>query len=142
MPNDTVTLALDGDVSLDVFASAANDLAALINALSSEIAGQDRPQWTVQYLDGGSATMMFGAQGSEEEPPDLPDRRSFEADRDPVMALPRETGGAPAVLLGQGRVRTCEGAHRQPSRGRATRGPHPVRADGGSCRPLAAHPTM
>ncbi|MCY4085407.1 MAG: hypothetical protein OXG37_00610 [Actinomycetia bacterium] len=67
MANDTVTLALDGDVSLDVFASAAKDLAALINALSSEIAGQDRPQWTVQYLDGGSATMTFGARGSEEE---------------------------------------------------------------------------
>ena len=67
MPNDTVTLALDGDVSVDVFASAAKDLAALINALSSEIAGQDRPEWIVQYLDGGSATMTFGAQGSEEE---------------------------------------------------------------------------
>jgi hypothetical protein len=65
--NDSITYSLSGEVSLDVFASAVKDLAVLVDALSVEIAGQDRPEWIVQYLDAGSATMTFAAQGVEEE---------------------------------------------------------------------------
>jgi hypothetical protein len=67
MPNDSITYSLSGDVSLDVLASALKDLAALVDALSAEIVGQDRPSWIVEYLDAGSATMTFAGQGVEEE---------------------------------------------------------------------------
>jgi len=65
--NDTITLALSGEVSLDQFAAAVKDFSALVDALSAEIAGQDRAEWIVEYLDAGSATMTFAGQATEEE---------------------------------------------------------------------------
>lgn len=67
MANDTITLALSGEVSLDQFAAAVKDFSALVDALSAEIAGQDRAEWIVEYLDAGSATMTFAGQATEEE---------------------------------------------------------------------------
>lgn len=67
MQNDSITYSLSGEVSLDLFASTVKDLATLVDALSAEIAGKDRPEWIVEYLDAGSATMTFAGQGVEEE---------------------------------------------------------------------------
>jgi len=64
----TITLALSGEVSLDQFAAAVKDFSALVDALSAEIADQDRAEWIVEYLDAaGSATMTFAGQATEEE---------------------------------------------------------------------------
>jgi hypothetical protein len=65
--NDSITLALNGEVSLEQFASAASDLAALVDALSAEIAGKQRTEWFVEYLDAGSATMTFAGQAEEDD---------------------------------------------------------------------------
>ena len=67
MPNDSITYALTGEISKEVFAAAAQDLSALIDALAAEIVGKDRPQWIVEYLEAGSATMTFVGVGEEVE---------------------------------------------------------------------------
>jgi len=65
VPNDSITYALSGEVSKEVFADAARDLSALIDALATEIVGKDRPQWVVEYLEAGSATMTFAGVGED-----------------------------------------------------------------------------
>lgn len=67
MAQDTITLALSGEVSLDQLASAARNLAALVSALSDEVAGKERPEWIVEYLDAGSATMTLAGRAIEED---------------------------------------------------------------------------
>lgn len=67
MANDSITLALSGDVSLDQLAAAMKDLSTLVDALQAEIAGQERAEWIVEYLDAGSATMTFAGQAAAEE---------------------------------------------------------------------------
>lgn len=67
MSNDSITYALTGEVSKDAFAAAARDLSALIDALAAEIVGKDPPQWVVEYLEAGSATMTFAGVGENVE---------------------------------------------------------------------------
>ena len=67
MANDSITYALTGEISKDVFAAAARDLSALIDALAAEIVGKDAPQWVVEYLEAGSATMTFAGVGEDVE---------------------------------------------------------------------------
>lgn len=67
MANDTITLSLSGEVSLDQLADAAKDLSALVDALSGEIAKHERAEWIVEYLEAGSATMTFAGQAADEE---------------------------------------------------------------------------
>ncbi len=67
MANDTITLALSGEVSLEEFAAASAELAALMNSLAAEIVGKEQTEWFVEYLDAGSATMTFVGQAEEED---------------------------------------------------------------------------
>ena len=54
MPNDTVTLALDGDVPLEEFARTMGRFAELVNALSEEV-GSPGLDWVVDDLQVSSA---------------------------------------------------------------------------------------
>ncbi len=67
MPNDTVTFALDGDVSLDVFADEVRELTALLVDLSTGIERNASIEWIIVDLKPGSAelTMRGDAQASE-----------------------------------------------------------------------------
>jgi hypothetical protein len=56
MPKDTITLVLNGEVSLRDFSDAVGGLLALISGLQKEIAGQASIEWLVDSLDAGSAT--------------------------------------------------------------------------------------
>ncbi len=55
MAKDTVTIALDGEVTLQRFSSAISNLVALINALSKEIISGGSIKWIVQSLEVSSA---------------------------------------------------------------------------------------
>ena len=55
MPNDTLTLALSGDVSLEDFAKAMENFSALINELTAELARDTSIEWVIDELAGGSA---------------------------------------------------------------------------------------
>jgi len=65
--NDTVTLAVSGEVSLDQFASVVRDFSALIDGLSKDVAGDEQPDWIVEYLDAGSATLTFVGEAQDEK---------------------------------------------------------------------------
>ncbi len=67
MALDTITLGVSGEVSLDAFTAVVSDFTALVNALSSEVAGPEEPEWFVEYLDAGSATLTFVGQARDEE---------------------------------------------------------------------------
>ncbi|MFN8187800.1 MAG: hypothetical protein U0R69_12085 [Gaiellales bacterium] len=55
MANDTVTLALEGDVSLPAFAEAVQRFSGLVDALSRDVAGHPELRWVVSELEAGSA---------------------------------------------------------------------------------------
>lgn len=55
MPKDTVTLVLNGEVSLRDFSEAIGGLLALVGGLQKEIAGQANIEWLIDSLDAGSA---------------------------------------------------------------------------------------
>lgn len=67
MPNDSITLGLTGEVSLDQLTEAVKNLSALVTALSAEVARPGEAEWIVEYLDAGSATLTFAGQAAEEE---------------------------------------------------------------------------
>jgi hypothetical protein len=51
MDNDTLTLALNGDVSLRDFAQAMAQFSALVQGLTIEIAGDAAIEWVIDTLD-------------------------------------------------------------------------------------------
>lgn len=55
MAKDTLTFALEGDVALDQFASAMNNLNTLLNSLSNEVGGGAKVEWIIDELVSGSA---------------------------------------------------------------------------------------
>ena len=55
MAQDNLTLVLDGEVTLDEFATAVKGLKDLVNALSREAAKKERIKWVVADLESGSA---------------------------------------------------------------------------------------
>jgi hypothetical protein len=55
MVNDTVTLALEGDVSLPVFAEAVSRFNRLVSALSRDVIRHPELRWVVSELEAGSA---------------------------------------------------------------------------------------
>lgn len=55
MPKDTLTLVLDGQVTLSDFAAALNRFSRLISALEDEVAHGREISWTVESLEAGSA---------------------------------------------------------------------------------------
>ena len=66
MAHDSITYSLSGEVSLDVFASSASDLRALVEALSAEIVGKHATEWVIEYMEAGSATWTFAGRGDAE----------------------------------------------------------------------------
>ena len=57
MANDTITLALDGDVSLDDFAKAMQNFMRLANALTRTAGDRKSVEWVVDQLDRSSAVV-------------------------------------------------------------------------------------
>jgi hypothetical protein len=55
MPSDTITMALEGDVYLDDFATAVKGLQSLISALAAEIAKEAKIAWVIDALERSSA---------------------------------------------------------------------------------------
>jgi hypothetical protein len=108
VPNDSITYSLSGEVSLSVFASAVKDIQALIEALAAEIVGgKDRPEWIVEYLEAGSATMTFAGQAEGDQADEMIEKivrgyaavgRSLEAGS--PMPYSRKVEGAARRLTG------------------------------------------
>src|SRR4051794_7853523 len=65
MADDTVTLALHGDVSLDAFADAVDRWRGLVEGLTRD----HNVTWIISELSAGSATMTARAVGDEEDVP-------------------------------------------------------------------------
>lgn len=57
----TVTYSLKGTVSIEVYARALEQFAALLYALSNEIAATSNIHWRIERLEAGSATTTAGA---------------------------------------------------------------------------------
>ena len=53
--DNTLTLALEGEVTLADFSEAMKDFRALIAALSKEIGGKTKIDWRIDDLNAGSA---------------------------------------------------------------------------------------
>lgn len=56
MPDDTLTLTLNGEVSLEDFAVAMTNFNKLVQGLSVELAFNSTIEWVIESLQGGSAT--------------------------------------------------------------------------------------
>ncbi len=67
MSGDTVTLSLEGEVSLADFATATKGFSDLLSALSAEIAGKNRPEWSVADRCGGSAVITAHADCDDQD---------------------------------------------------------------------------
>ncbi len=65
MSNNTVTLALDGEVSLDSFAKAMDQFHALIEALASEVSPGAKINWFVEDLWVGSTVARIRGESPE-----------------------------------------------------------------------------
>ncbi len=70
MPDDTITLALGGDVRLDAFATAIGRLKNLLDALTREVASGARIDWVISALDVSSA--LTTVRGDVSKPEFLP----------------------------------------------------------------------
>lgn len=68
MPDDTLTLKLDGEVSLDQFARAVENFKRLVAALTAEVSKGDKVQWTIAGLDYGSASATVQGSTPNREP--------------------------------------------------------------------------
>jgi hypothetical protein len=67
MPNDTITLELSGEVYLEDFVKAMRELRSLVNGLSKDVAGGAKLDWSVDYLEGGSATATLRGVANDED---------------------------------------------------------------------------
>lgn len=65
MADDTLTLALEGDISLADFALAMQRFQKLVSALSLEVDRQDPPSWRVADLQEGSAIATVQGDGRD-----------------------------------------------------------------------------
>ena len=64
--NDTVTLALQGEVTLDTFSRAVLHFSRLVDALSVDVAAPERLRWVITELEAGSAIMTARGVGDPE----------------------------------------------------------------------------
>lgn len=67
MTNTTLTIALNGDVSLDAFAAGVRAFHELIEALSAEIGRDAAIDWTVVGLEAGSAIATIRGESEQDE---------------------------------------------------------------------------
>jgi hypothetical protein len=56
MAKDTITLALNGDITIQSFAAAISNLQTLVQELTKELGGENKVEWFIQDLQTGSAT--------------------------------------------------------------------------------------
>lgn len=68
MPGKTVTLALEGDVPLSLYAIAIERFAALMSRLSDEVAAGASVEWLIDDLQFGSAVATARGEAPDEEP--------------------------------------------------------------------------
>lgn len=66
MAKDTITLALNGDVSLKDFSNAIQQFFNLINGLHDDVAKESSIEWFVEGLEAGSAIATIKGIGEEE----------------------------------------------------------------------------
>ncbi len=69
MDNDTLTLALNGDVTLQEFAEAMREFNALVTGLTTEIARDASIEWVIDTLEAGSA--LATVKGETDSPDKL-----------------------------------------------------------------------
>jgi hypothetical protein len=66
MPNDVLTLALNGDISLNDFAITVTNFQHLVDSLTADVAGGEGIEWVIEDLQAGSAIMTLrGSAGNE-----------------------------------------------------------------------------
>ncbi len=70
MAGETVTLALNGEVPLDVFADEVRHWTALLGALAKAVSPEANIEWFIEDLQPGSATTT--ARGESEVPESIP----------------------------------------------------------------------
>lgn len=63
MTNDTITFAVDGDISLAVFADEVGQLSALLVELQKELYSQPNIEWVIIDLKAGSAELTMRGDG-------------------------------------------------------------------------------
>ncbi len=103
MPDDTVTLALDGEVALSQFASAVTKLDALVDSLADAVAGGSGLRWIVERLDSSSAVVTVRPEGPDADVAlrvknaYLEVGRSLEAGQDPPF--PRQVRNRAADIV-------------------------------------------
>lgn len=68
MVDNTLTLALEGDVSLTQFRETINHFANLVDLLSKEVAPEVHIDWFIEDLQGGSALATIAGFAETEEP--------------------------------------------------------------------------
>ena len=56
MAKETITLSLDGDIPIDLFAKVMGHFSTLVESLSDEIVGSEQIEWQIADLAAGSAT--------------------------------------------------------------------------------------
>ncbi len=66
MARNTLTLALDGDVSLSRFADAMQAFQQLVSSLTSEVTPHVQVRWVVSYLEAGSAEAAVRGEPTQE----------------------------------------------------------------------------
>ncbi|MDQ3692079.1 MAG: hypothetical protein M3464_00420 [Chloroflexota bacterium] len=62
MPNSTMTIAFNGEVSLDSLVRAITNFRSLVNALTAEVSPGARIDWWIDDLQGGSAIATIRGQ--------------------------------------------------------------------------------
>lgn len=71
MAKDTITLALNGDVTLNDFSKALREFSNLVKGISIDVASGKKIEWVIVDLEAGSATATI--QGVVEQAEDLED---------------------------------------------------------------------
>lgn len=56
LAKETITLSLEGDIPIDLFAKVMGHFSALVESLSDEILGSEKIEWQIEALAAGSAT--------------------------------------------------------------------------------------
>lgn len=65
MASETVTLALNGEIALDVFADEIRNWTALLSALAKELAPRANIEWFIEDLQPGSASTTARAESAD-----------------------------------------------------------------------------
>lgn len=64
---DTLTLILNGDIPLDLFAQAVTHFSEMVGSLSDEVADEQPIGWEIEHLHAGSAVIAVAARSDDIE---------------------------------------------------------------------------